>query len=78
MTSWDFQRVVPAHFDAPLTVGPAEFRQTFDFLAKGKNDVRFCDEDVLFLRDTLEGLPPDLALFETPLGPLKGRADCAL
>lgn len=78
VTSWDFQRVVPAHFDAPLTVGPTEFRQTFDFLAKGKNDVRFCDEDVLFLRDTLEGLPPDLALFETPLGPLKGRADCAL
>ena len=36
--------------------------------------VRYCDEDVAFLRDALEGLPSDLALFPTPLGPLKGAA----
>ena len=40
--------------------------------------MRFCDEDVLFLREALEGLPPDLALFDTPLGSLRGRTDCAL
>ena len=73
VTSWDFDRVVPAHFDAPIAAGPKEFAQAFDFLAKGKNEVRFCDEDVQFLREALEGLPADLALFDTPLGPLRGK-----
>ena len=45
----------------------------FDFLAQGANEVRYCDEDVAFLREALEGLPPDLALFDTPLGPLRGK-----
>ena len=35
--------------------------------------MRYCDEDVAFLREALEGLPPDLALFDTPLGPLRGE-----
>ena len=39
--------------------------------------VRFCDEDVLFLRQALEGLPPDLALFPTPIGELRGKT-CGL
>ena len=34
--------------------------------------VRYCDEDIAFLRDALDGLPPDLALLPTPLGPLRG------
>lgn len=78
VAAWDFKQVVPAHFDAPLAMSSREFVATFDFLAKGKNDVRFCDEDVLFLREALESLPPDLALFDTPLGSLRGRSDCAL
>ena len=73
VASWDFVSVVPAHFDAPLAVGPKKFASTFDFLAKGTNEVRFCDEDVLFLREALEGLPPNLALFDTPLGSLRGQ-----
>ena len=73
VASWDFERVVPAHFDAPIAAGPKEFAAAFDFLKTGKNDVRFCDEDVQFLREALEGLPPDLALFDTPLGPLRGQ-----
>jgi len=77
VTSWDFDTIVPAHFDAPIAAGPKQLNRAFDFLATGKNDVRFCDEDVLFLREALEGLPPDLALFDTPLGPLKGKA-CGL
>ena len=38
---WDFVRVVPAHLDAPLSVGPAEFAETFEFAFKGKNQVRW-------------------------------------
>ena len=71
--SWDFVRVVPAHFDAPVAATPASLRPAFDFLAQGANEVRYCDEDVAFLREALEGLPPDLALFDTPLGPLRGK-----
>lgn len=73
VSSWDFERVLPAHFDAPLPVGPEQFRQTFAFLSEGKNEVPFCDEDVAFLRDALDGLPPDLALFPTTLGSLRGK-----
>jgi len=39
--------------------------------------VRFCDEDVQYIREALDGLPPDLALYETPLGKLQGTA-CTL
>lgn len=74
---WDFERVVPAHFDAPLQLSPAAFRDAFAFLDKGDNSLRSCDEDIAFLRDALDGLPPDLALFPTPLGPLRGKA-CGL
>ena len=77
VTSWDFQRVLPAHFETNLAVKPAELRRAFSFLDEGKNSVRFCDEDVAFLRDALDSLPPDLALYDTPLGPLRGKA-CGL
>ena len=30
-----------------------------------------------FLREALDSLPPDLALYDTPLGPLRGKA-CGL
>ena len=72
--AWDFERVLPAHFDAPFAATPTSLRaEAFGFLASGKNEVRFCDEDVAFLREALDGLPPDLALFPTPLGPLRGQ-----
>lgn len=29
---WDFQRVIPCHFDSPLTATPSQFRQAFTFL----------------------------------------------
>ena len=62
-----------ARQSAPIAAGPKEFASAFDFLAKGKNEVRFCDEDVAFLREALDGLPPNLALFDTPLGSLRGK-----
>ena len=73
VSKWDFERIVPAHFDAPIKAGPKELAAAFDFLKTGRNEVRFCDEDVAFLREALDGLPPDLALFDTPLGSLRGK-----
>ena len=76
LSSWDFERVVPAHFDAPLAVRPKEFAAAFDFLSSGTNDVRFCAEDVQFLNDAIDEInkgPPDLAIYPTTLGPLKGK-----
>jgi len=77
VTKWDFVRVVPCHFDAPLSLSPSQFREAFAFLDRGDNALRSCDEDVAFLRDALDGLPPDLALFPSQLGPLRGKA-CGL
>ncbi|KAL1514637.1 hypothetical protein AB1Y20_003730 [Prymnesium parvum] len=75
--SWNFERVVPCHFDAPLQLKPSSFREAFIFLDKGENTIRSCDEDIAYVRDSLEGLPPDLALFPTKLGALRGK-QCAL
>lgn len=70
---WPFETVIPAHFDAPFQSNPAMLRDAFAFIGNGKNSVRACDEDVAFLREALDSLPPDLALFDTPLGPLRGE-----
>uniref|UniRef100_A0A1D2ABJ0 Uncharacterized protein n=1 Tax=Auxenochlorella protothecoides TaxID=3075 RepID=A0A1D2ABJ0_AUXPR len=32
---WDFRRVIPAHFDAPVRAGPADLRAAFQFLWDG-------------------------------------------
>ncbi len=32
ITEWDFQRIVPCHFDAPITATGQDFRQAFAFL----------------------------------------------
>ena len=34
VASWDFQRVIPCHFDSPIEAGPDQFRQAFAFLEK--------------------------------------------
>ena len=39
VSGWQFERVVPAHLDAPLAIGPAGFADTFAFLESGKNEV---------------------------------------
>ncbi|MGB3650630.1 MAG: DUF4336 domain-containing protein, partial [Rivularia sp. (in: cyanobacteria)] len=31
---WDFKRIIPCHFDAPIEATPYEFRQAFSFLEK--------------------------------------------
>jgi len=82
--SWDFTRVVPMHLDAPLdNVGPKEFGETFDLFVNYNNEdsnidennanfVRFCDEDVQFLRKAEEG-PLSFSVYKTSLGPLRGK-----
>lgn len=34
VASWDFQWIVPCHFDAPIKAEPHQFRQAFSFLEK--------------------------------------------
>lgn len=34
VASWNFQRIVPCHFDSPIEVHPYQFRQAFAFLEK--------------------------------------------
>ena len=72
VTKWNFTRVVPMHLDAPLAIGPKEFEDAFLFTKTGKNTVRFCDEDVEFLRKAEEG-PLSFSVYKTPLGPLRGE-----
>ena len=71
VTQWDFKSVIPAHLDAPLAIGPSEFKQPFDFVYSGKNNVRFCDEDVEFLRKAEEG-PLSFSVYKSNLGVLRG------
>jgi len=74
--SWDFVRVIPAHLDAPLAIGPKEFGEAFaGFAGVGKtvNGVRFCDEDVAFLRKAEEG-PLKFSVYKTDLGVLRGES----
>mmetsp|Transcript_13032 Transcript_13032/g.18985 ORF Transcript_13032/g.18985 Transcript_13032/m.18985 type:complete len:494 (-) Transcript_13032:75-1556(-) len=78
--TWDFNQVVPMHLDAPLNIGPKEFEETFDGFVKspnGTNEVRFCDEDVQFLRKAEEG-PLQFSVFKTDLGVLRGVQGCNL
>lgn len=32
IAQWDFQQIIPCHFDAPIAATPAQFRQAFAFL----------------------------------------------
>jgi len=73
VTAWDFERVVPAHLDAPLALGPKQFAEPFDFAQNGGNEVRFCDEDVALLREAEKG-PLAFSVGKTELGPLTGAA----
>lgn len=72
VTKWNFKTVVPMHLDAPLAVTPSQFQSAFQFVASGKNEVRFCDEDVRFLRAAEEG-PLNFSVYKSPLGTLRGE-----
>jgi Domain of unknown function (DUF4336) len=57
VASWDFQRIIPCHFDAPLNVTPDQFRQAFAFLEKRSIEVAPLPlEDFEFLEELEESL----------------------
>ncbi|MEZ2229914.1 MAG: DUF4336 domain-containing protein [Microcoleus sp.] len=56
VASWDFERVIPCHFDCPVAANSREFRQAFSFLEK-HSDVNLLPEaDFQLLRDIDAGL----------------------
>ena len=32
VSQWEFEQIIPCHFDAPIAATPQEFRAAFDFL----------------------------------------------
>ena len=57
VASWNFQRIIPCHFDAPLYVTPDQFRQAFAFLEKRSIEVApLPPEDFEFLEELEESL----------------------
>lgn len=48
VAQWNFQRIIPCHFDAPVTANPHQFRQTFSFL---ENTPTLPEVDFALLRD---------------------------
>jgi hypothetical protein len=60
VAKWDFTRVIPCHFDAPISVTPQQFRRAFSFLEKGSTDSlpnnTKVEDDLQVLRDIDRGL----------------------
>ena len=63
VASWDFQWIIPCHFDAPIKAEPQQFRQAFSFLEKqpvggliSNNSYPLPEDDFKLLRDIDAGL----------------------
>ena len=65
VASWNFQRIIPCHFDAPIEANPRQFRQAFAFLEKkfsvgdyvrGNENQPLPEEDFELLRRLEESL----------------------
>jgi hypothetical protein len=57
VAQWHWERLVPAHFQAPLNVSPAEFRAAFEFLEGRDNySTQLPEVDLQVLRDLDRGL----------------------
>ncbi len=41
VAQWEFERIIPCHFDAPIATTPDEFRQAFDFLDQPSLDSQY-------------------------------------
>jgi len=74
VAGYKFTRVIPQHLDAPLQMTPKQFVAVYDsFLNNpGSNEVRFCDEDVRFLRAAEEG-PLSFSVYDSPYPSLRGK-----
>ena len=53
IASWNFQQIVPCHFDCPIVASPRQFREAFGFLEKGYFAF---EEDFELLREIDENL----------------------
>lgn len=65
IAKWDFQQIIPCHFDAPIPATPQQFRQAFAFLEgrspenvhlTPQNSALLPDEDFQLLREIDTGL----------------------
>ena len=59
VATWDFQRIIPCHFDSPIDAKPYEFRQAFSFLEKepaGGRSPALPEDDFELLRKIDESL----------------------
>lgn len=64
VAAWEFQRIIPCHFDAPIAATPREFRQAFTFLEKSSEHsgpvdpvyLPLPDDDFRLLKEINEGL----------------------
>jgi hypothetical protein len=46
---WEFQRIIPCHFDAPIEAGPRQFRNAFAFLEQKSDERSPSSEQVSYL-----------------------------
>lgn len=56
IASWDFQQIIPCHFDAPIKAQPYQFRQAFSFLEKQCSNYPLPEEDFTLLKKIDAGL----------------------
>lgn len=57
VTRWQFEQVIPCHLEAPIRIGPEEFRNAFTFINDGqRSDRPLPDRDFKFLRELEAGL----------------------
>jgi hypothetical protein len=59
VASWDFQGIIPCHFDAPIKAEPQQFRQAFTFLEKCSlfsSNYHLPEDDFKLLRNIDSGL----------------------
>jgi hypothetical protein len=50
---WDFERIIPCHFDAPVATSPHQFREAFAFL---ESETSLPPEDLAFILELEENL----------------------
>ena len=53
VATWDFERIIPCHFNAPIKTNPSQFRQAFAFL---ESETSLPAEDLAFILELEENL----------------------
>jgi len=77
VAKWDFNRIVPCHFDAPIRAGPREFLAAFSFLpsSRPENNVKgtpyYPNEDMILLRGVADFLLNTGVIFTDETRPVR-------